>query len=161
MSLRKLREILLFTLMTSVATQVAAENSGLIYAFGGDPGSPLTHAYSNGLPQDAGPTYTLRIAVMSPSIKDVFQDTVLTISAPEKIVQKVVAARAFRMPADCDTARDVVFKELAKALPREYGSPDEQWQLQSADGNVIARAVCTKRRHDPMPVLSMEIALRQ
>ena len=161
MSIPKLRELLLLVLLIPTANQAAAENGALITAFGGDPGSPLPHAYSYGQPEGEDSIYTLRIAMMARDIKGIFYDTVLTISAPDKIVQSVTAARAYRDHNDCNTARDVVLKKLAKSLPREYALAGDEWQLQSADGKVVARVLCAKRRHDPMPILSMEIALQQ
>ncbi len=138
----------------------AAENAALTIGFGGDPGSPLAHAYSYGLPETADPTYTLRIPVVIPEIRTVFYDTVLTVSNPDKIVQRVTASRAFRALAECDAARAIIADKLATALPRE-ATGEERWQRQSADGRVVARAVCENLRHEPVPVLNFELLLVQ
>lgn len=141
------------------ASVAAAENAALTLAFGGDPGSPLAHAYSYGLPETVEPTYTLRIPVVNPDIRGVFYDTVLTVSNPEKIVQRVSASRAYRSLAECETARAIIADKLATALPREIAG-DERWQRHSADGRVLARATCENLRHEPVPVLNFELLLR-
>lgn len=138
----------------------AAENAELTLTFGGDPGSPLAHAYSYGLPETAEPTYTLRIPVVKPEIREVFYDTVLTVSNPEKIVQRVSASRAYRSLAECETAREIIASKLATALPRETVG-DDRWQRRSADGRVLARATCENLRHEPVPVLNFELRLQQ
>lgn len=138
----------------------AAENAALTLGFGGDPGSPLAHAYSYGLPETADPTYTLRIPVVNPEIRSVFYDTVLTVSNPGKIVQRVSASRAYRALTDCDADRAIIAEKLATALPREAVG-EERWQRQSADGRVVARAVCENLRHEPVPVLNFELLLVQ
>lgn len=138
----------------------AAGNAALMLAFGGDPGSPLAHAYSYGLPETAEPTYTLRIPVLNPDIRGVFYDTVLTVSNPEKIVQRVSASRAYRSRDECETARKIIADKLATALPLETVG-DERWQRHSADGRVLARATCENLRHEPVPVLNFELLLRQ
>ena len=142
------------------ASANAAENAALTLIFGGDPGSPLAHAYSYGLPETADPNYTVRIPVINPEIRTVFYDTVLTVSNPEKIIQRVSASRAYRSLAECDAAREIVADKLAAALPRETVG-EERWQRQSADGRVVARAVCENLRHEPVPVLNFELLLLQ
>jgi hypothetical protein len=142
------------------ANAIAAENAELILTFGGDPGSPLPHAYSYGLPETAEPTYTLRIPVVNPDIRSVFYDTVLTVSNPEKIVQRVNASRAYRSLAECEKAREIIAGKLATALPRETVG-DDRWQRRSADGRVLARATCENLRHEPVPVLNFELLLQQ
>ena len=141
------------------ASATAAENAVLTLAFGGDPGSPLAHAYSYGLPETTEPTYTLRVPVVNPEISTVFNDTVLTVSNPEKIIQRVSASRAYRSLAECDAARRIIADKLATALPRETAG-EERWQRQSADGRVVARAACENLRHEPVPVLNFELLLR-
>jgi hypothetical protein len=148
--------VLLACLCAPVA---AAENVTLTLAFGGDPGSPLTHAYSYGLPETTEPTYTLRVPVVKPAVRDVFHDTVLTVSNPEKIVQRVSASRAYRSLAECDPAREIIAATLATALPLETVG-DDHWQRRSADGRVLARATCEKQRHEPVPVLRFELVLQ-
>lgn len=138
----------------------ATENMALTLGFGGDPGSPLAHAYSYGLPETAEPTYTLRVPVVNPEISGVFHDTVLTVSNPEKIVQRVNASRAFRTLAECEAARKIIADKLATALPRETVG-DDHWQRHSADGRVLARAMCENLRHEPVPVLNFELRLQQ
>ena len=153
----RLGVLLLACLCAPVAV---AENVALTLAFGGDPGSPLTHAYSYGLPETTEATYTLRVPGVNPAVRDVFHDTVLTVSNPEKIVQRVSASRAFRSLAECDTAREIIAATLATALPLETVG-DDHWQRRSADGRVLARATCERLRHEPVPVLNLELALRQ
>lgn len=147
----------LVALFGSAAT--AAENTIVTLAFGGDPGSPLAHAYSYGLPETDNPRYTLRIPVIDQKIKTVFYDTELTISNPAKIVQGVRASRAYATLADCDKARGLLNVKLIEAFPRDYAGTDGAWQRQSADGKVAARAVCESPRHYPMPVLRFELTL--
>jgi hypothetical protein len=160
MSVSKLHGVFLLLLLTSTANQAAAENGALIGAFGGDPGSPVPHAYSSGKPPAEDPTYTLRIAVLHPKLQVVFYDTVLTVRTADKIVQKVTAARAYRDFNQCNAAREITLAKLVEGLPSEYAEAGDDWDLQSTDGKVVGRAVCGKRRHDPMPVLDLEIALK-
>ena len=153
--------VLLFVLLASTAQRALAENSHLILAFGGDPGSPLPHAYSYGVPEVEGPTYRLRIAVIDRDVKLVFYDTALTIALPEKIVQSVNAERAYPTLIACNKARTVIAAKLASGLPREYAMGGDEWQRQSADGKVVGRVVCEQPRHYPMPVLRLAIALNE
>lgn len=147
-------------LMVCGIDTMAAGNAALTLTFGGDPGSPLAHAYSYGLPETSEPTYELRIPVVNPAVREVFHDTVLTVSNPEKIVQRVSARRAYRSLAECEAAREIIADTLATALPGDV-TDDEHWQRQSADGRVLARAVCESLRHEPVPVLNFELSLRQ
>ena len=146
-------------LLCFFASASSAENATLTLAFGGDPGSPLAHAYSYGLPETTEPTYTLRVPVVNPEIRTVFYDTVLTVSNPGKIIQRVRASRAFRSLAECNAAREIIAGKLAVALPNETAA-DERWQRQSADGRVLARSVCESLRHEPVPVLNFELLLQ-
>lgn len=138
----------------------AAENAALMLDFGGDPGSPLAHAYSYGLPETAEPTYTLRIPANDPEIREVFYDTVLTISNPGKIVQAVHASRAYRSVAECEAAQEIIAGKLATALP-DAMIGDASWQRRSSDGRVRARAMCEKQRYEPVPVLRFELRFQQ
>lgn len=153
--------VLILVLLASGADQVWAENTLLIRAFGGDPGSPLAHAYDYGIPRDEGPTYTVRIPVFDADIAKVFYDTVLTVTIPDKIVHRVTAARAYRTLMRCNEARATVVEKLAKGLPRGAVAGTDDWQGQSSDGDVIGRIVCRHRRHDPMPVLALTIERRR
>jgi len=148
--------LLLFTCLW--LPELHAGNPVLDLTFGGDPGSPLQHAYNYGLPESGEPTYTLRIPMIDKDIKTVFYDTVLTISNPGKIVQRVTAERAFRTLTDCEKAREVVTVKFNKALPRDNVTADSRWQRQSADGTVVGRLACESLRHYPLPVLRFEIA---
>jgi hypothetical protein len=161
MSRSKLRGVLLFVLMSGSAQGVLAENSHLILAFGGDPGSPLPHAYNDGVPDVEGSTYGLRIAVIDPDIKHIFYDTALTIAVAEQIVQSVTAERAYPTLIDCNKARTVILEKLTNGLPREHAPGGGEWQRHSADGKVVGRVVCAQRRHYPMPVLRLAIELNQ
>jgi hypothetical protein len=152
----KLR-VLLSVFLISTTNHAAAENSALIGAFGGDPGSVVPHGYRSGKPPAEDPTYTLRVASIQPQIKDVFYDTVLTVRTADNIVQRVEAARAYRDFNRCNKAREVIIEKLIKGLPDEYAGPGEGWEWQSADGKVVGRVLCGKRRHDSMPILNLEI----
>lgn len=146
--------LLLFT------SAVPAENAQVMLTFGGDPGSPLAYAYTSALPEDDVSTYTLRIPVTNRHVATVFHDTLLTISAPGRIVQSVTAARAYRTIDDCHAARATISTELNNTLTQDYASEDNAWQRQSADGKVVGRVVCEQRRYEPMPVLRLRLEAR-
>ena len=160
MAIHTRRILLLLPVLASFIGTAAAVDVTFVTMFGSDPGEPVAHAYSYGLPADAGETYTLRIPAVDRKVREVFYDTVLTISNPKKIVQQVAASRAFATPEECQAARDVIEEKLAVGLSQSYTGQDGKWQRQSADGNVVARAVCEKLRHYPKPVLDMLITIR-
>ena len=151
--------LLTLAFLVGSSLQAAADNAYLIVKFGGDPGAPLAHAYDYGVPEGESPTYRLRIPVIDVDLKKIFHDTVLTVASADQIVQTVSAARAYRSRGSREAARDVVLAKLAEGLPNEYAPADGEWQRQSADGKVIAAAVCAQRRHYPMPILRLTIAL--
>ena len=72
-------------------------------------------------------------------------------------MQKVEAARAYRDFKGCNEAREVIIENLIRGLPNIYAGPREDWERQSADGKVVGRVLCSKRRHDSMPILNLEI----
>lgn len=158
---KRLVSAVLGVLLTWPMSAAAVENTKLIIAFGGDPGSPLPHAYNERVPENAGDTYTLRIPVVTAEIARVFYDTVLTITVPDKIVQSVTAARAYRTLIDCNAARDTILVKLRESLPRDYAAGDDTWQYQSVDGKVVGRATCENPGHYPMPVLHLELTLAE
>lgn len=160
MSIPVKRKLLLLTFLFNIVEPAAAGDVSFVTMFGGDPGSPVTHSYSYGLPAEAGATYTLRIPAIDRMVREIFYDTVLTISNPEKIVQQVAASRAYESVEACREARNVVLEKLAVGLSQSYTGQDEKWQLQSDDGNIVARAVCEKLRHYPRPVLHMVLTIR-
>jgi len=139
--------------------QVQAENSALILAFGGEPGGPLPHAYNYGAPDTDAPTYTLRVRTVDTQVESVFYDSQLTISNPERIVQQVLAERAFDTLGNCENARAIIMEKLGKGLTREYTGADPRWQRQSEDGSIVGGAVCENPRYYPMPVLRLLIAI--
>jgi hypothetical protein len=154
-----LRSRALLAVVACALNHAAIAAGSFVTLLGGDPGSPLTHSYSYGLPQNAGENYTLRIPANA-QVLSVFYDTVLTISAPEKIIQQVSGSRAFTTFEDCKQARNILLAQIAERMPQSYTQEDEKWQFQSADGKIVARAVCEKPRHYPRPVLHMLIALQ-
>jgi hypothetical protein len=158
MAHRTVNGALILVLLACNVNQATAENARLTLMFGGTPGSPLTYAYNDGAPTQEDPNYTLRIEVIDLEIKKVFYDTILSVTLPDKIIQSVTAARAYRTLRDCNEARAAILDKLAEALPRA-GVGDAEWQRQSADGTVVGRAVCEQRHHYPMPVLRLTIAL--
>lgn len=160
MSISVWRKLLLATFLYNFIGSAAAGDVTFVTMFGSDPGAPLAHAYSYGLPADAGETYTLRIPAIDRKVREIFYDTVLTISNPEKIVQHVAASRAFDKSEACQEALDVIQGKIAVGLSQSYTGQDGKWQRQSADGNVVARAFCEKPRHYPRPVLHMLISIR-
>ncbi len=154
------RRLLLFAFLYSFINPAVAGDATFVTMFGSDPGSPLAHGYSYGLPAESGATYTLRIPAADRKVREIFYDTVLTISNPEKIVQQVAASRAFDSVEACHEARNVILDKLAVGLSQSYTGQDEQWHRQSEDGSVVARAVCEKLRHYPRPVLHLLISMR-
>lgn len=160
MSIPFKRKLVLLTFLCNIMHPAAAGDASFVTMFGSDPGLPLAHGYSYGLPAEAGTTYTLRIPAVDRKVREIFYDTVLTISNPEKIVQQVAASRAFDSLEACDEARNVVLEKLAVGLSKSYTGQDQKWQLQSDSGHVVARAVCEKLRHYPRPVLHMLITIR-
>jgi len=149
--------VMLFVFLISATNHAAAENGALIGAFGGDPGSVVPYGYRSGKPPAEDPTYTLRVASIQPQIRDIFYDTILTVRTADNIVQKVEAARAYRDFKGCNEAREVIIEKLIRGLPNIYTGPGEDWERQSADGKVVGRVLCSKRRHDSMPILNLEI----
>jgi hypothetical protein len=136
-----------------------AENTVLILAFGGDPGSPVPHAYNYGVPATDATTYALRIPTVDNDMAAIFYDSELSISSATKIVERVSAARAYRTMNECNEARAIVLSKLAEGLPLDYSLGDANWQRQSADGTVVGGVECENPRHYPMPVLRLTIAL--
>jgi len=136
-----------------------AENTALMLAFGGEPGAPLQHAYSYGAPATEAPTYTLRIRAVDPQVESIFYDTQLTISNPERIVQQIIAERAFAALSSCEPAREIIMEKLSTALTREYTGADPRWQRQSEDGGIVGGVVCESLRYYPMPVLRLLIEI--
>ena len=68
----KMRDGLIIAVLASSVNQATADNSALINAFGGDPGSPLPYAYDNGVAVAMGETYTLRVPVINADIRKIF-----------------------------------------------------------------------------------------
>lgn len=134
-----------------------AENSALIQMFGADPGSPLPHAYSYGLPEGSATTYALRIATIDKEIKDVFYDTELTVAREGKIVSNIRASRAFRTLTACHEARDVILAKLAQGLNASGAQSSASWQYESEDGQTRGMVFCEQIRHFPMPILRLLI----
>lgn len=160
MSRLTLRDGLILVFLASGAHQAAADNTALINAFGGDPGSPLPYAYDNGVPVAMGETYTLRIPVINTDIKNIFYDTVVDVAVSDKVVYRITAARAYRTLGYCNKAREIISVHLAVGLPFAVTVDPDEWQRQSADGKVVGRVRCSRRRHDPMPVLTLTIVVR-
>ena len=149
--------IVMMALACACATAAYAENSRLILTFGGSPGDKLAHAYDYGLPDDAGEVYTMRIPVIKPEMAKVFYDTKLTITAPDKIVRRVEAERAFKSLQACDESLEIVEKKLVEALPNPY-TGSGAWLYQSADRRAAGLVTCSKGSKHPFIVLRLLIA---
>lgn len=143
-------------LMLIGSLPVIAQNSKLMLSFGGSPGEAVAHSYDNGLPEDAGETYTMRVPTIYEDISGVFYDTLVTVKSEGKIVQRIDAVRAYKALSDCNSGLKVVKQRLENGLPQPYAG-SENWDFQSPDGKVVGRAKCDKKRRRPFFTLTLEI----
>ena len=109
--------VLCLLALSALGNRASAENAALINAFGGEPGGPLPHAYSYGLPDDEAPYYRLRIAAVERTVKTILHDTELTVRRADKIVERVSGDRAYRTLAECEVDRATLAEKLEMALP--------------------------------------------
>ena len=157
--MKKRNWFLIFALFcSSLVNPGYADNSHLILSFGGSPGEKLPHPYDYGVPHDATDSYTMRIPMTKPDLAAVFYDTVLTVTAPDKIVRRVEASRAYKSIRECNEALAVVEEKLVAALPKPYTGNAGAWTYWSADGKAAGAVTCTKGSKRPFTVLRLVIA---
>ena len=153
----RLMPIMLAVLMP---VNCVAENRALIYLVGGEPGQPLTYAYSRGVPQDGRQEFVLRTVVRQEVLETIFPDVLMTVRSADKIVTNISAQRAYLTARDCEAARKTTAGLLAAVLANDYAGSDSRWDMQSPDGAVVASVRCNKERFETHPVLTLEISTR-
>lgn len=138
-----------------------AENAAFVIPFGGEPGTPLAHAYDYGAPPVKEGTYLLRVPSADPTVAAVFADFELTVDAASKTVLHSRASRAYRSLTECTAAQKIIEPKLSVVLPAAYSGVNSAWQVQSADGKTVGGVYCQTARHLPFPILTFDLTVNQ
>ena len=142
---------------SALAVPAQAQNAAFVLSFGGEPGTPLAHAYDYGGSPEGVTSFALRVPIVDPTIKTVFVDSELVVDAATRMVKQVHIERAMGTVALCTEAQAVVAKKLAELMPTPYTGTSPLWQYTA--GGVVGGVSCRQERYLPFPILILDLSL--